>query len=682
MNRRQLGTLYKKEIMDVLRDKKTILTMVVLPVILYPLLFVVIMQVVSMINTAQQEETYYIAYDQVSEENKQALNEWIAGKDDNLDYVIKAVESEEPLKDLEDEIIDAYISIQETEGQQIFEIHYLSAVNKSSTVSDMLEEEIDSYGKNIAETNAKEQGLDVKKVLYPVKSTFKDQSSNESSIGSILGSIIPFLMITSILMGAMYPAIDATAGEKERGTLETLLTLPIGNMELIMSKFLSVATISVVSVFINVLSMGGIAAYLYATISALTEGAGTFRLGSFLPAILISVVCVIAFALFISAVVMCVCAFAKSFKEANNYVTPVTLVVMLTGYIGFIPNIELTSKTALIPVANICLLIKALLVFKYDFTLILMVLLSNIIYAFVAVWVLGRIYNSESILFGESASGIRLFERRKNIKKGSLPTIQESLLVMTVALLISVYVGGVLSVSKPIVGTVFTQLLLGGLPLLACIYTKGDIRKIFRLHMPSIKGIVGALFMYLGVGSLVLLIGNVLSILFPSGNEQLSESYLAIVDGVPFGVALLVIALMPAINEELLYRGYMLTAFSQKMKPFRAMFFVSVLFAISHMSLLKMLPMIVLGMALAYTMEKGDSIVASSLIHFLNNALAVTVMYYGEQMPGLQVEQFNVKFAVVTGLLSLACIPLAIMILKDGKGKLQNTREVERGKRV
>ena len=101
MNYKRLRTLYKKEIMDVIRDKKTILTMVVLPVILYPLLFLAIMQIVSMINASQQERTYYIAYEKVAEENRQALNDWIAGDEDKLDYIIKEVESDNPSKDLE-----------------------------------------------------------------------------------------------------------------------------------------------------------------------------------------------------------------------------------------------------------------------------------------------------------------------------------------------------------------------------------------------------------------------------------------------------------------------------------------------------------------------------------------------------------------------------------------------------
>ncbi|MBR1865374.1 MAG: ABC transporter permease, partial [Lachnospiraceae bacterium] len=498
MNYKQLRTLYKKEIMDVLRDKKTIFTMVVLPILLYPLLFLVVMQIMTIINTQQEEHTYHIAYDHVPDQRRQELNDWIAGDEDGFEYTIQEVESEQPEQDLEDEMIDAYITVRETEGQVTYEVHYLFSVTNSSTVSDMLKEEIESYAAKKAEENAGAAGLDVQKVLYPVKVEMLDASSDESAMGSILGGVIPFLLITSILMGAMYPAIDATAGEKERGTLETLLTLPIGNMELIMSKFLSVATLAVVSVFMNVLSVGLVAAYLYATMSSLSESADTFQISSFIPAILISVVCVMAFALLMSAVVMCVCAFAKSFKEANNYVTPLTLVVMLTSYIGFIPNVELNATMAMVPVVNVCLLMKNLLVFKYDFTCILLVLISNILYAFIAICFLARIYNSESILFGESMSGMKLFERRQNLKKGGLPSIQEGLLVLIVALLLLVYVGGLMSLSQPVLGVIVPQMFLGGLPLLAVLYIKGDAKEIFALHRPSGKAVAGSLLLLLG----------------------------------------------------------------------------------------------------------------------------------------------------------------------------------------
>ncbi len=663
MNMKQLKTLYKKEIMDVIRDKKTILTMVVLPVILYPLLFLVVMQIMTMILSNQEEQTYYVAYDKVSEENQQALEDWIQGDEDGYDYVIETKVSKNPKKDLEQEKIDAYITTTVTDEQVIYEVHYLSAVTDSSSVSDMLKEEITSYSKKVAEQNADAMGLDVTKVLYPIDSKITDQSSNESSMGSLLGSFIPFLLITGIMTGCMYPAIDITAGEKERGTLETLLTLPIGNLELIISKFLSVATVSIVSVFINILSIGGIVFYLFRTVMSLTEGARAFRLATFVPAILISVVCVIAFALFMSAVVMCICAFAKSFKEANNYITPLTLIVMLTAYVGFIPNVELASVTALIPVANICLLMKNLMVFKYNFTLILIVLFSNIIYAFVAVWFLSRIYDSESILFGESFSGIKLFERRKNIEKGSLPTIQESILILIVALLLMVYAGGMMSLSYPLAGVIVPQFFIGVLPILAALYIKADLRQVFAIHKPGARNLIGAVILVIGAASVSLLLSNVLSYFFPENSESLNESYLNMLDGVPFAAALLLIALTPAVCEELLFRGYMFTAFRRKMSLSKAIVCVSVLFAISHMSLIKILPTAILGVALAYAVYVSNSIFTSSLMHFLNNGFSVFLLYYGDNIPLLQDEQAGLPLVVCMVILAVVCIPLGVRLL-------------------
>ena len=676
MNYARLRTLYKKEILDVIRDKKTIFTMIVLPVILYPLIFLVAMQIVSFIAETQKEQNYLIAYQNVADEDRNALNEWIEGEEDGLSYSIKEVESDAPEQDLEEENIDAYITTKVTKSQVIYEIHYLSAVTDSSSVSDLLEEEIDALAKHRAEKNAREAGLDVEKTLYPVKSSFKDSSSSESSIGSILGSIIPFLMITSILMGSMYPAIDTTAGEKERGTLETLLTLPVGNMELIMSKFLSVATITVVSVFINVLSMGGIALYLYATVISLSEQAGEFHAGTFVPAILISIVCVIAFALFLSAVVMCICAFAKSFKEANNYITPLTLVVMLVAYVGFIPNIELTKVTALVPVANICLLMKDLLVFKYNFNLILIVLLSNIIYAFISVWVLSKIYNSESILFGESMSGIKLFERRKNIKKGSLPSVSESLLVLIAALLLMVYVGGLSALKNPVMGVVIPQIFIGLLPILACIYIKADMKKVFHIQMPNIRHLLGAFLLWLGTGSGVLLLSNLLSMIFPNDSQVLNDEYMAILDGIPFAGGLFLMAFLPAVCEEVMFRGYILTAMKQKMTLWGAIVLVSLLFGMSHLSLIKLLPTMLLGIALAYAVEQSESIVSSALMHFLNNGLSVFVLYYGAEIAWMNDE--NLSAGMIIGMAVLMCLAttLGIICLRkkaDSAEKLKNS---------
>ena len=355
-------------------------------------------------------------------------------------------------------------------------------------------------------------------------------------------------------------------------------------------------------------------------------------------------------------------------KEANNYVTPISLVVMLTGYVGLIPTIELNSTTALLPVVNICLLIKNLLIFKYDFTLIALVLLSNIIYAFVAIWVLSKIYNSESILFGESLSGIKLFEKRSNIKKGSLPSIQESLLIMVVALLLMVYVGGVVSTSASLqIGLIVQQLFIGLLPILAAIYIKADMRKTFSVKMPKFKDLLGAIVIGAGGIGLNLLVSSLLGMLFPSDTQVLNEEYSMLLGDVSFLQGLLLMALLPAICEEIMFRGYMLTAFKNRISILKAIIIVSLLFGVSHMSIVKIFPTAILGAVLAYAIHKSESIVTSSLIHFANNALAVVMLYYGAKLTFLNDEAMTVPVMVVLAVIAVVCIPLGVLILRGKK---------------
>lgn len=669
MQFRKIKLLYKKELMDVLRDKKTIFTMVVLPVILYPLIFLLGMQIMTMIASSQQEHTYQIAYAQVKSQYQDTLNQWFQSKENKLDYHFKEKKTDDPAQALKDEKIDAYITTQITKSQVTYQIHYLSAVDNSSEAADMLKEEIQGLSQQTAKEQLQSLGMDVQKILEPVTARLTDQSSQESSMGKILGSIVPLLLIIGILMGCMYPAIDTTAGEKERGTLETILTLPVSSRELIMSKFLSVATMAIVSVFMNILSIGVIMVYLYQTIQGLSAQKEAFHMASFVPAILIAVVCVAVFALFMSAISMCICVFAKSFKEANNYITPLTLVVMLAAYVGFIPSISLDYQTALIPVVNICLLMKDLLVFKYSFAYILVVLLSNMVYAFAAIWFLGKIYDSESVLFSESMSGIRLFERRKNIRKGSMPSVQEGLLVFIVMLLIIVYVGGIASMKNVWLGVIVPQCTLLLLPIGASLYIKGDLKRIFRLHLPGVKQLLGGLCLYVGMGSLTMLLSNGLSYLFSTQSQDLSDAYAKLLNGLPFLGALLLIALLPAVCEEIFFRGYLLSAFEQKMRVPYAVVCVSLLFGISHMSLIKLLPTAVLGLALAYAAYQSDSLGVSSLIHFLNNAFAVFVMYYGDKVPALNGTAYSIQLLAGMIVCAILFLPCGGWLLYSGKRK-------------
>ncbi len=647
MKTSKIKSIYKKEMLDLMRDKKTLIMMVLVPLLLYPLIMVVALLVSSAIASNIQSGSYSVAIveDGAVDYDRDALIELIEESEDNQSYTLKLVEVQDPEKALQEEMLDTYVVVGMDGDKLSFEIHYLSSVTNSSAASGMVSDKLDLYGERLSVSLLEDHGLDAAYLMEPITVEWADRSSKEESVGNILGKILPFLLITSILMGALYPSIDTTTGEKERGTLETLLTLPVRNEELIMGKFLAVATVSVVSALLNLVSMAFMALFL-AEMMNTSAAAMEIDLVGFIPAIVIVILCVVAFALFISAITMCVTAFAKSFKEANNYTTPLLLVVMLTGYIGFIPNIEFTPLMAAIPVVNICLLIGNLLVFKYNLTLILIVLLSNIAYAALAVLALSKIYNSEDILFGESGVNLQIFTSRKNLKKGGVPNFSDAALVAAVSILLLLYGGTLLQMKFPFLGTLFTQLLIIAVPVGAAWYTKKDFKQTFSLNAPKPSGVFGAILLEVGAFIAMTVLSVFLTALFPQDVESVNESFMVMLEGVGFVPALLVIALAPAICEEALFRGYFLAAAKKKFKPWAAILIVAAMFGIYHMSLVKFFTTGLLGVALCYAAYRSGSIFLSCIMHFLNNAFSVVVLYYGEEVQNLLPILFKASLSV------------------------------------
>ena len=523
-----------------------------------------------------------------------------------------------------------YVSGQLREGKMQYDVYYLSSVTNSAYAANIVMEAFDELKEEMTRQKIQEAGMDLHEILEPIAYEKKDTASNEQSLGSIMGSVLPFMLIISLLMGTMYPAIDTTAGERERGTLETILTLPVTNRQLIVSKFITVALIGMISALLNILSMGGIALYMYAIMDMQTD-MGTFDMGKFAPAVLVCMLSVFAFSLFISAVTMCVTSFAKSYKEANNYITPLMLVVMFIGYIGFIPNLELTQSMAMMPVANICLLIKNMLAFKVDYAAIAVVLISNVAYAVIAILFLSKIYDSEAILFSEQKGSLQPFEKRSNLQKGGVPTAADVWFVAALTILLILYAGSLLQVKFGLAGVFGTQMILLLVPLALVIYTKRDIRQTYGFARTKVSAFIGGAFMITGFFPINVVLASGLMKLFPASTDNVETAFAGIM-GDNICAALLVIALAPAVCEEMLFRGMILHSLKARYRAVSAIAITSVLFGFYHMSLVKFVPTGLLGLVLCYVVWRTGSIYPAMLMHFLNNAYSVMVSYYPEQV--------------------------------------------------
>lgn len=712
MNTKIIRTLVKKEMLDVFRDKKTVVIMLLIPVILYPLIFLGGMQVVALISASMEEQDYRIAVEaedggafakMLAEKSSETADEKgadgtgdvkVAGgtgedgtEDDEEVYTITLVDAGS-IGDYEaalnDGLIDAYVSGTVQGGKIKYDIYYLSSEANSSYAGNLVTDVFEEYREVLTEEKIREAGLDVHEILEPVLSEKKDTASSEQSLGSVMGSILPFMLIISLMMGTMYPAIDTTAGERERGTLETILTLPVTNRQLILSKFLTVAVIGIISALLNIFSMGGIAFYMYKVMDMQTD-AGAFEITRFMPAIFVCILAVFAFSLFVSAVTMCVTAFAKSYKEANNYITPLMLVIMFTGYIGFIPNVELTQTMAMIPVANICLLIKNMLLFKINYAAIAVVLLSNVAYAVFAVLLLSRIYDSEAILFGDGKTGMQLFEKRGNLQKGGVPTVSDVCFVVALTIVLVMYAGSMLQLKFGLAGVFGTQVLLLLTPLFVAVYTKRDLRQTYGFRKTGIKNYLAGAFLITGFFAVNIVISTGLSVLFPESTENVVTVFDKIMSG-NIGAVLFVIALAPAVCEEMLFRGMILQSMKAKYRIPTAIGITALLFGVYHMSLVKLIPTALLGLVLCYMACRADSIYPAMLMHFLNNAYSVLISGESEKIEAVfpVLYQESLAFGDVMRLTGagLVLIGIGLFFLKKESGReRQSIRKNDRNKR-
>ncbi|MDE6212416.1 MAG: ABC transporter permease [Lachnospiraceae bacterium] len=639
MSTKILKTLVKKEMMDVFRDKKTVFIMLVIPIILYPLIFIGALQLMTFISSSMEKNDYKIVvaaedegrFLRKLEEFRQDGRE--TAEDEEQSYEITIVDSgsiTDYESALNEEEIDAYVSGRLQDGKMQYDVYYLSSVNNSSYASGLIIDVFDALREDLSKQMIAEEGLDVQAVFEPIVYARQDIASSEQSIGSIMGSILPFMLVISLLMGTMYPAIDTTAGERERGTLETILTLPVTNRQLIVSKFITVAVIGIASALLNILSMGAITFYMYKMMDMQTD-MGSFDLAKFIPAILVCILAVFAFSLFISAVAMCVTSFAKSYKEANNYITPLMLVVMFVGYVGFIPNIELTQTMAMVPVANICLLVKNMLLFKVDYAAIAMVLLSNVAYAVIAILFLSKIYDSEAILFSDGKAGLQLFEKRSNLKKGGVPTVSDVWFVVAVTMLLVLYAGSMLQIKYGLMGVFGTQLILLAVPLFLVIYTKRDVKETYGFAYAKMADYLGSTVLIVGAYLVNLVIAVGLMSLFPESAGNVETVFEDIMSGnVP--AVFLVIALAPAVCEEMLFRGVIMHSLKVKYRVPSAIAITAALFGLYHMSLVKFIPTGLLGLLLCLVVWKTGSIYPAMLMHFINNAISVFISCYPEQV--------------------------------------------------
>lgn len=391
-------TVYRKEMLEVSRDRKTLFFMLALPVILIPLLLQVSVDFMTKAEEKAASETLSYA---------------VFGADrlEGLQHALDAAEGFEPVvlespqaiaRALDDETIKLALVVPEPLGestQSLVELHYDNA-SITSKVKRRTQVVLDGLGEALRADRLRALGVetisDQQAVIEPVIMVERGTATMREKLGEAAGGFLPYMLIPFCFLGALYPAIDLGAGEKERGTLETLLLAPVSRLQLVLGKYLVVFTTGLASATLTLVALGGWVAFKGADVGgdlgAIIESIGAVDLG------LIWMMLVPTTATF-AAVLLGISIYAKSFKEAQSFAAPLNMLFILPAFAALLPGVELNTTTALIPVTNIALAIKELLKGTMDYTMLVWIFISSTAIAGALLMACTRWFSRESVLF-------------------------------------------------------------------------------------------------------------------------------------------------------------------------------------------------------------------------------------------------------------------------------------------
>lgn len=397
MNLRKVKIIYHKEMLDTLRDRRTLYSMILIPIILFPILmFGMSAVMVMMVKKTEAEITKIV----------------IIGKEFAPDFVslidtakaFEIVEESDFESALKEKRISAALEFPadferkiKAEDSTEAIIYYDAAELKSDMTSDKLRDRLKDYQDSVVAARLKQRQID-KSLLYPIKISKKNLAPKEKMGGFMLAMFLPYMIIILAMTGAMYPAIDLTAGEKERGTLETILVTPVSRLDIATGKFLTVLTASLITIILATTSMSLTASFGFAKMGQFASEQQTQFSISPLSIILLLVLMFPIACLFSSAL-LSIALMAKSYKEAQSYITPLMFVVIFPAMISFLPGFELNWRLAFIPIVNISLAAKEILMGTYKWGFIILIFISTFIYAGFSIFVTKRLFEKEEVLF-------------------------------------------------------------------------------------------------------------------------------------------------------------------------------------------------------------------------------------------------------------------------------------------
>jgi ABC-2 type transport system permease protein/sodium transport system permease protein len=407
----------------------------------------------------------------------------------------------------------------------------------------------------------------------------------------------------------------------------------VPRLGLLFAKYVTVLTVAVLTALVNLTAMT-------VTLQVSGLGAQLFRGVGLSPLLVLEIFALLLlFAAFFSAVLLTLTSFARSFKEAQAYLIPLMLLSLAPGVMGLLPGLKLTGPVAVTPLLNIVLLARDLFEGSVDPALAGVVVLTTLLYAAAAIALAARIFGAEAVLYSEQSGWSDLFRRPEEPRP--VPTVGSALMCLALMFPTSFVLNGVIAQLDTTQVSLGERLVLLGLvsvllfatfPLIGAYLSRVRVRSGFLLRGAAWPAYLGALLLGLSLWPFVLEIIAALTDPQTAQNEQVRQALAWVRQSLPVAVVV-ALFVVPAVVEELFFRGYLFSALRARSGPLTAVVVSALLFGLFHLvatdafSFARFVPSTLLGLVLGWVCWKTGSVVPGMLLHACHNGLMVLLTY-------------------------------------------------------
>lgn len=394
---RTIKTIFLKELKDILRDRRTIFMMFVIPFVLMPLLLSISIKIQMSQTKKAQEKTLRVGL--LSYDNAAIFRDSLLNRNDARIREDIEPDSIRPL--IQQDRLDAAIILDKNFDEQVsnmnagaMELYFKSTEDMNVTRRRLLSL-IQDFERQLVSERFKRLAIN-ENIVKAIRVQTHDIASAQERMGKTVGGFLPYIFVIFCFMGCMYPAIDLGAGEKERGTLETLLASPANRFQILTGKLGVIALAGIISAAISILG-------LYIMVQKMAKLPADIKdviAGILTPHTVIMILSLLLpLTIFIAASLLSISIFAKSFREAQSIIAPLNFIIIIPIFIGIFPGIKLDAITAMIPILNVSLSTREIIAGTISIQLLAEVYASLLLLAALSLAGCAKWFEREGTLF-------------------------------------------------------------------------------------------------------------------------------------------------------------------------------------------------------------------------------------------------------------------------------------------